>query len=55
MKVILSAEVWYTAAGTFSKSAARDTKGRILGRTNQTAAVNAAKVVRPRVTVVGRK
>lgn len=55
MKVILSTEVWNTANGTVAKAVARDIKGRILGATNQTAAVKAAKVVRPRVTVVGRK
>lgn len=55
MKVLVSTEVWNTAAGTVVKAVARDTKGRLLGATNQTAAVKASKVVRPRITLVGRK
>jgi hypothetical protein len=53
MKVIIATELWNTAAGTVAKAVARKTDGTFLGATNQTKPIK-AKVVRPRVTVVGR-
>jgi hypothetical protein len=54
MKVIVSTEVWNTRKGSVVKAVARDEKGTFLGATNQTKALPASKVVRPRVTLVGR-
>lgn len=54
MKVIVSTEVWNTRQGTIAKAVVRDSKGAFLGATNQTKGVTASKIVRPRVTVVGR-
>jgi hypothetical protein len=53
MIVNISTEVWNTRKGAVAKAVVRDTKGRILGATNQTKTVT-AKVIRPRVTIVGR-
>jgi hypothetical protein len=54
MKVLVSTEVWNTRKGAVAKAVVRDTKGQILGATNQTKALPASKIVRPRVTIVGR-
>lgn len=54
MKVTIATEVWNTKQGKVIKAVARDEKGTFLGATNQTQAFKAAKVVRPRVTLVGR-
>jgi hypothetical protein len=51
MKAVIRTEVW----GNTVKAVVRDDKGRFLGATNQTEAVKVAKVVRPRVTLVGAK
>jgi hypothetical protein len=50
----VTTEVWQTRKGAVAKAVVRDTKGRIVGATNQTKGVQASKVIRPRVTVVGR-
>jgi len=54
MKVFLTTEVWNTRKGAVAKAVARDEKGTFLGATNQTKALPASKVVRPRVTLIGR-
>ena len=54
MKVLASTEVWQRNTGKVAKAVFRDEKGRFLGATNQTAEVKVGKVVRPRVTLVGR-
>jgi hypothetical protein len=54
MKVIVATEVWNTKQGKVVKAVARDEYGTFLGATNQTQAFKAGKVVRPRVTLVGR-
>lgn len=54
MKVIVATEVWSTKQGKVVKAVARDERGTFLGATNQTQAFTAGKVVRPRVTLVGR-
>lgn len=54
MKVIVSTEVWNTKSGKVIKAVARDEKGTFLGATNQTKALSVSKVIRPRVTLVGR-
>ena len=54
MKVIVATEVWNTSKGNVVKAVVRDTEGKFLGATNQTQAFKAAKIVRPRVTIVGR-
>lgn len=55
MKVIVRTEVWNTKQGQVVKAVARDEAGTFLGATNQTEAIKAGKVVRPRVTLVGSK
>lgn len=55
MKVIVRTETWNTAKGKVVKAVARATDGTLLGATNQTEAVPADKIVRPRVTLVGSK
>lgn len=55
MKVIVRTEIWNTAQGKVVKAVARDEAGTFLGATNQTEAYKAAKVVRPRVKLVGAK
>ena len=54
MKVIVATEVWNTSKGAVAKAVVRDAKGTFLGATNQTKALPASKVVRPRVTITGR-
>lgn len=49
MKIVITTEVWNTRNGQVIKAVARDTKGKIIGATNQTAAVAAPLVL------VGRK
>ena len=51
MKVIVRTENWNGMA----KAVVRDSKGRFIGATNQTESIKAAKVVRPRVSIVGSK
>jgi hypothetical protein len=51
MKVIVRTEQW----GNVAKAVVRDEKGRFIGATNQTDSIKAAKVVRPRVSIVGSK
>lgn len=54
MKVTVSTEVWNTARGAVAKAVVRDSEGKFLGATNQTKALPANKIVRPRVTITGR-
>lgn len=54
MQVTVATEVWNTQKGAVAKAVVRDTKGQFLGATNQTKALPASKVVRPRVKIVGR-
>ena len=49
MKIVITTEVWNTRNGQVIKAVARDTKGKIVGATNQTAALAAPLVL------VGRK
>ena len=51
MKVIVRTENWNGMA----KAVVRDDRGRFIGATNQTESIKAAKVVRPRVSIVGTK
>lgn len=53
MKVIVATEIWNTQKGAVAKAVVRDEKGTFIGATNQTKVVP-AKVVRPRVTLIGR-
>lgn len=53
MQVTVSTEVWNTAKGKVAKAVVRKTDGTFVGATNQTKGVP-AKVVRPRVKIVGR-
>lgn len=55
LQKIIRTETWNTKAGRVAKAVARNTDGTFDGSTNQTAAVKAAKVVRPRVRLVGAK
>jgi hypothetical protein len=55
MKVIVRTETWNTAAGKVVKAVARTTDGTFLGATNQTEAVPAKRITRPRVNLVGAK
>ena len=54
MKVVVSTEIWNTRKGAVVKAVVRTPEGRLVGATNQTKTVAPAKVIRPRVTVVGR-
>jgi hypothetical protein len=54
MKVLVSTEVWNTRKGAAAKAVVRKTDGTFVGATNQTKALPASKIVRPRVTIVGR-
>jgi len=54
MQVTVATEIWNTNKGTVAKAVVRDTKGKFLGATNQTQGLPASKIVRPRVTLVGR-
>ena len=53
MKVIIATEIWNTKAGKVAKAVVRDEKGTFIGVTNQTKVIP-AKIVRPRVTLIGR-
>jgi len=55
MKVIVRTETWNTANGKVVKAVARDEAGTFLGATNQTEAIPAKRITRPRVTLVGSK
>ena len=54
MKVIASTEVWARSTGKVAKAVFRNTNGTFVGATNQTKEIPIGKVVRPRVTLVGR-
>jgi hypothetical protein len=54
MKITVSTEIWSTRKGTVAKAVTRKSNGTFTGATNQTKGVSVAKVVRPRVTLVGR-
>ena len=54
MKVIVATEIWNTQKGAVAKAVVRDEKGTFLGATNQTKALPAKKIVRPRVSIQGR-
>lgn len=54
MKVLTNTEVWNRSTGKVAKAVFRDTKGRFLPQTNQTAEVAVGKTVRPRVTLTVR-
>jgi hypothetical protein len=54
MKVIVATEAWNTRKGTIAKAVVRKTDGTFVGATNQTKTLETPKVVRPRVTIVGR-
>ena len=54
MKVIIATEAWNTRKGTIAKAVVRKTDGTFVGATNQTKTLETPKVVRPRVTIVGR-
>lgn len=55
MKITVSTEVWNTAEGRVAKAVTRRSNGTFDGATNQTAGVKVAKVVRPRVKLVGKR
>jgi hypothetical protein len=54
MKVIVATEVWTVNGKSVAKAVVRKTNGTFLGATNQTKTLETPKVVRPRVTIVGR-
>ena len=54
MKVLVSTEVWNVKGQPAAKAVVRNTNGTFVGATNQTKALPASKIVRPRVTIVGR-
>lgn len=54
MKVLVSTEVWNVNGKAVAKAVVRTPKGTFVGATNQTKALPASKIVRPRVTIVGR-
>jgi len=54
MKMYVATEVWNTKQGPVAKAVVRTPKGAFVGATNQTKALPASKVVRPRVKIVGR-
>lgn len=54
LKVLVSTEVWNTRKGAVAKAVVRNVDGTIVGATNQTKALPASKIVRPRVTIQGR-
>jgi hypothetical protein len=54
MNLIVTTEVWQTRKGAIAKAVVRKPNGTLVGATNQTKGVQPAKVVRPRVTLVGR-
>ena len=56
MKVIVATETWNVNGKTVAKAVVRKTDGTFVGATNQTKGLDTpkTKVVRPRVTIVGR-
>jgi hypothetical protein len=54
MQVIVSTEVWNVQGKAVAKAVVRKTDGTFVGATNQTKALPASKVVRPRITITGR-
>lgn len=54
MKVIVATETWNVNGQTVAKAVVRKTDGTFIGATNQTKTLETPKVVRPRVTIVGR-
>jgi hypothetical protein len=54
MQVLVSTEVWNVQGKPVAKAVVRNTDGTFVGATNQTKALPASKVVRPRVKIVGR-
>ena len=54
MKVIVATETWNINGKTVAKAVVRKTDGTFVGATNQTKTLETPKVVRPRVTIVGR-
>ena len=55
MKAVIRTEIWNTKNGPVAKAVVRNERGVFLGATNQTEALPAKKIVRPRVTLVGAK
>lgn len=53
LKFIVATEVWNVNGKSVAKAVVRKTDGTFVGATNQTKPIE-AKVVRPRVTLVGR-
>lgn len=54
MDLIVSTEVWNVKGKPVAKAVVRKTDGTFVGATNQTKALPASKVVRPRVRLTGR-
>ena len=54
MKVIVATETWNVNGKPVAKAVVRKTDGTFVGATNQTKTLETPKVVRPRVTIVGR-
>ena len=54
MKVIVATENWNINGKSVAKAVVRKTDGTFVGATNQTKTLETPKVVRPRVTIVGR-
>jgi len=54
LKVIVATEVWNVNGKAVAKAVVRKEDGTFVGATNQTQALPASKVVRPRVTITGR-
>ena len=54
MKVTVATEVWNVQGKAVAKAVVRNENGTFVGATNQTKALPASKIVRPRVTIVGR-
>jgi hypothetical protein len=54
VKVIVATEVWTVNGKAVAKAVVRKTDGTFVGATNQTKPIEAAKIVRPRVVIVGR-
>ena len=54
MKVIVATETWNVNGKPVAKAVVRKADGTFVGATNQTKTLDTPKVVRPRVTIVGR-
>jgi hypothetical protein len=54
MKVIVATETWNVNGKTVAKAVVRKTDGTFVGATNQTKMLETPKVIRPRVTIIGR-